>query len=329
MPGIGPLRRVQLGKETTAGTAVAATAIVRAPKVATLEDMTSVHPTGIDETIGFASGTDRVLIESTSGRLVLGDMDCTPQQLPYFLQMGVANVSPTGTNPYTWTWTASTTSQPTIQSYTVEAGDDQQGYRAAYGFTSKVRIHGKAALKNSNAMMSATVEALQPSTNALASLSPVSVEGLLANKMKLYIDAVSGTVGTTLITNQPAEFDFDYTTGFAWFFAGGTGLVQPIKPIFTKPKALLKLRLWHDSTAVTEYANFQAGTARLIQIELPGATPASSDVKVALAGFWSKWSDLKEEGGVNYFDVEFTGAYDITAAQFCKFIVVNTLGSLP
>ena len=59
----------------------------------------------------------------------MDDTELTPEQLPYILNAGVMHIrrqDGAGSGGYVYTYTFGTTSQTTIDSYTIEAGDDQQ-----------------------------------------------------------------------------------------------------------------------------------------------------------------------------------------------------------
>ena len=91
--GIKALRRIQLGKETDPGTAVAATAIWRG--TGTIQDnLTTVFPA---EDVGILVGTDRNYIPKAEAMLSLAETEATFEQLPYLF----GRVSGTSRRPQT------------------------------------------------------------------------------------------------------------------------------------------------------------------------------------------------------------------------------------
>src|SRR4030042_1438141 len=89
MAGIKALRKIQLGGETTSGTAVAATALWRG--MGTLEDQREiVFPA---EDVGFLSGLDRSYVPKLAGAISFEDVEATFEQLPYIFEAGVKTVA--------------------------------------------------------------------------------------------------------------------------------------------------------------------------------------------------------------------------------------------
>lgn len=143
MPGIKSLRRIQITKEASAGTQTKATTLWRG--TGTLKnDQAVVNPI---EDIGIVMATDRVYIPSLGGTLTLEATPATFEQLPYLLGMGIKNISTgssdsTGTG-YVYTYTLPTTTKNSINSYSVEAGDDNQTEFAAYAYAESIKLSGK------------------------------------------------------------------------------------------------------------------------------------------------------------------------------------------
>lgn len=105
MAGIKALRRLQIGKETVAGTAVAATTIWRG--VGTLEDQQKVEwPV---EDIGYVSGVDRTYVPQLLGALSMDSIPATYEQLPYLLEASIKDCTPaadgTGGTGYKYVYT--------------------------------------------------------------------------------------------------------------------------------------------------------------------------------------------------------------------------------
>ena len=142
-PGIKALRRIQLGKETTAGTKVKASALWRGEGTIK-NDLEVVIP---PEDIGIVIDTDRAYIPSKGGTLTLDSTPATFEQLPYPLAMGIKSVTSgtsdsTGTG-YVYTYPLPIATKNTIQSYSVEAGDDREVEFGAYAFCESLKLSGK------------------------------------------------------------------------------------------------------------------------------------------------------------------------------------------
>src|SRR3982751_3645505 len=84
--GIQRLQRIQFGKETVAGTAVAATTRWRGAG-AMLDDQRKVEE--IEEMMGIIDGADRTAVVQLLGMLALSDTPLTSDQLQYLMVMGM------------------------------------------------------------------------------------------------------------------------------------------------------------------------------------------------------------------------------------------------
>lgn len=142
-PGIKALRRIQLGKEATAGTKIKASALWRGEGTIK-DDLLVVNPV---EDIGLVIDTDRAYIPSKGGTVTLSPTPATFEQLPYPLAMGIKNVT-AGTSDSTgsgfvYSYPLPTASKNSIQSYSVEGGDDREVEFGQYAFCESLRLSGK------------------------------------------------------------------------------------------------------------------------------------------------------------------------------------------
>ena len=85
MAGIKALRKIQLGQETAAGTAVAATQLWRGVGMIA-DEREVIFP---EEDIGYLSGVDRTYVPKVLASIALGDTPATFEQFPYILEAGV------------------------------------------------------------------------------------------------------------------------------------------------------------------------------------------------------------------------------------------------
>ena len=187
MAGVKALRKIQLGKETTAGTAVAATALWRGEGVGTDTSVTEFPP----EDVGILGGTDRAYIPMVGGE-VTWEGPATYEQLPYVLEAGVEQETGTqdgaGTD-YIYVYNFPTTAQNTLRTYTIEAGDDQQAEEIDYCFVREFSLAGNAGEVIS---LNATWQGRQWSTTSYTgAISVPTVEEILFQKAKLYIDSTN------------------------------------------------------------------------------------------------------------------------------------------
>jgi hypothetical protein len=331
--GLKALRKIQLGRESTVGTAVAATTIWRGPGVG-LEDQLEL--TFAQEDVGYLSGTDRTYIAKLLAAIAFDETEATFEQLPHILEAGVRTDTPaqdgTGSG-YIYEYIFPTTAQNTIKTYTIEAGDNQQAEEMAHAFVSEFKLAGKAgeALK-----MSATWLGRQATnTTFTGALTPVTVEEILASKGALYIDAVGGTIGSTQVTNTLLDTELTVKTGWVPVFThDGELYFSGIKN--TGPEVLLKLTYEHNSSAVTEKTAWRNQTPRQMRLlytggalGTPGTAHSNKKLIIDIAGKYEKFDVLGEQNGNDVLTCTLRGRYNATADLFCETTVVNELTALP
>lgn len=331
MAGVKALRKIQGGKETTKGTAVAATFLWRGN--GTLEDQREL--THVDEDIGYLSGVDRTYTGKYLAVLEMEEIEATFEQLPYILEGGVIAETPAqdgAGSGYIYEYPFPTTAANTIRTYTLEGGDDQQAREAEYAFVSDFTISGASG---GSVMMGAKWSARQvANTTFTAAIAVPSVEEILFQKSKLYLDAASGTVGTTQITEAFLGFSLNVNTGIIPVFTGDGNLYFT----FDKqagPEITCEVTFEHDGTATAEITNFENETARLMRIEIEGSafTTAGTDytyktLRLDLAGKWDSFSKIGEQDGNDIVTGTLRARYNSTAALFAEITVANDLSTL-
>ena len=328
--GIKNLRRIQIGAESTAGTAVAATAKLR--MMGTLEDQREVM--FAEENVGYLSGVDRTYIPKLLAALSV-EGEATFEQLPYLLNAGIelsAGVQDGAGSGYLYTYDLPTTAQNTLQTYTIEGGDDIQAEEVEYAFVENMVLSGVPgeAWKVKADWLGRQVS----KCTFTASLGLDTVEEILFSKTKLYIDAATGTIGTTLKSSTLLGAELSIKSGWVPVFTGDGNLYFT----FTKcvdPEAILKVTFEHNATAVAEKDAWIAQTARLIRLITQGAalgTGATYDYKtlqIDLAGKWEKFEKIDEQDGNDIVTGTFRARYNADGDLFGQILVVNELSALP
>jgi hypothetical protein len=326
--GIKALRKIQLGKETTAGTAVAASIIWRG--TGTLEDQREViFP---DEDIGYLSGVDRLYCPKLLAGFVFDAVPATFEQLPIILSAGVKNVvtgvTDTGGSGKVYTYTFPTTAQNIFTTWTIEGGDDSGAEEMEYSFVESFEISGNGG---EAVMMSSNWIGRQVSTSTFTTpLSVPTVEEVLFGNGKMYIDGT--TIGTTQVTNTLLGFALRVNSGIVTKFTAD-GQKYFSFATQTKPEVLFDVTFEHNASAVSEKAAWRAGTARLIRLDIAGnalttaGTFSNKLLRVDLAGKWERFDKIGETNGNDIVTGTFRANYDPTAAKFAEIKVVNQTAS--
>lgn len=337
MAGIKALRKLQLGKETTSGTPVAATTIWRG--VGTLEDQRKVEwPV---EDIGYISGVDRSYVPQLQGALAMDSIPATFEQLPYIMEASIKGVTTgvadgsAGTG-YKYIYPLPTTTKNAINTYTIEGGDDQEAERMEYSYIKDWKLTGQPG---GALMVAANWVGRQVALNAFTgALSLPAIEEILFSKGKLFLDAVGGTIGTTQLSSTFLGLDMDYTSGWVPVYTADGNLYFSFAKS-TPPALKFNVTFEHDAAGTARKVDWRAGTTRQIRLQWSGstyATPGTGTLNTGLrtlridtAARLDKVSKLGERNGNDILTASFVSRFNATAALFCTITVTNELTALP
>jgi len=334
--GTQGLRKFQLGLESTEGTAVAATAIMRG-EAAGLEDNQNV--VWANEDVGYLSGTDRTYIDRLSGTYTMPAIPLTFEQVQYMLSAGIENIvsgvqDGAGTG-YVYQYDFMTTALNTIKTYTLETGDDQQAEEMNGSFVESFELSGRGG----EAWMMAGVWRGRTVTNTTftGAIAIPSVETALFGKTSLYVDAIGGTIGTTQVTGSFLGASIRVNTGWKFKFSGDGNLYPTIR-YFDKNAYMVELvaTFEHDTAGSARKTDWRAETARLVRIQCAGSsltTPSAYTTKIFRLDCAAKVVSipgLGEQEGNDILEVTMRSRYDTTSASHAQIIVVaNSLTALP
>jgi hypothetical protein len=341
--GRANLAKVQIGRETAAGTAVAATRIVRAP-AGHIEDLRErVRPA---EAIGVIGGTTRNYTPKLMAQMEVPEHEATFEQLPiWFMSMfggahvGVADGA--GSSGYKYLTTIPATAGVTLtgKTMTVETGDDINVREMEFSHAVSINIKGTAgeALK-----VTVTLQGRRSTSSSFtAALTLTAVEEILAGKGRFYVDAVGGTIGTTQITEQLLGVDITFEGTFTpkHTFDGN---LYPTFFHYTNQSITGSLTFEHDSAdivgASSQETAWEAGTPQLMRLEFLGSALGTVGAGTTFDGVkgarfdlpfvYQKWGALGEQDGNSIIVAEFFSAYDLTATTAGSILIVNELATL-
>lgn len=332
MAGISLLTRCQIGKETTSGTAVASTSILRFENGFLDDQREVVH---VPENVGYLSKVNRTNTPKLLGNLNMSGT-ATFEQICYVLESSIKTVSAESDGIGSGkirTYPAETTAANTIATYTLEGGDNQQAYEMEYAFAKSWTLSGAGG--NSLQLSADWYGRQVQKTTFTAGLSLPSVDEINFGEGKLFIDSVSGTMGTTQINNTWLDFSLKYNSGFQEQFTG-TGQKYFSHIEHTGPEITLDLTLEHDTNSVSLFDAFQEETPYQVRmlfegpaLTTAGTTYSKKTLRIDLVGKVEKWGTPKNDNGVNTIPVTLRCAYDGTCAKFFEMVVVNQLATLP
>jgi len=335
--GVKALEKIQLGVESVAGTAVAATTIWRG--MGRLEYDNDIKR--VDESVGIALPTSRAYNPRLGGTVTFDPVEATFQQLPYIFEAGVAAEVATqdgaGTD-YIYAYAMPTTAMNTLNTYTIEGGNNVRAAEIDYCFVESFKLSGNAA---EGVMMEAVWRGRQIDdsgsfTGALSVPTLLPGNHIVFGGSKLYIDAVGGTIGSTLISNTLLSFELDVTTGYKHKYTNSAKEFDFIYWDRGTYSATLKLVFEHNATSEAQVDLYDAVTPRQFRLLFEGVTagtPGTSYSKDTLiidaAGYYAGNPAFSDNDGNNTWEMEVDVTYDLTAALGLEFIVVNELSALP
>lgn len=332
--GIKTLRKVQLGRESTAGTAVAATTIFRGPALMPTDDQIKTMP---EENVGFSSLVTRQYTPKKFASMVFPASPATFQQIQHVMEAGVKTVSPVADGAgsgYINAYPLPSGDVNATKTYTIEGGDNKVVEEMEYSFVTEFELSGK---KNEAWMMTSTWHGRQSTVSSFTgALSIPAVSEMLFNKSKIYIDDVGDTIGTTQLAASWIDAKLKVVTGLKAQFTGDGNLYFTFMD-FIGAKATLELSFLHNAAVAAERVLWRSDTPRQIRILIEGNTLADAGTlysketfQVDAAGLYTSFSGPNDEDeGSNVSKAVFEWAYNPTAALFGSFTLVNELSAVP
>jgi hypothetical protein len=330
--GIRGLAQVLMGREGTPGSAVAATTVWRGRGMLQ-DDRVIKFPT---EDIGILTGTDRSYIPKLAGSLLLESVPATFEQFPHILEMGVKTASATADgagSDFIYEYVFPTTAANTIKTYTIETGDNNEEEEMEYCFVTDFTLTGD---EGEAWMMAANIIGRQVAVSTFTTTASIpTVEEMLFQKTKLYIDAATAAWGATIKSNTLLSAQFTYKTGNkAIFAADGNLYFSSHKSVM--PEIRLKLTFEHDAIGAAQKVLARSQTPQKIRLKTEGSALTSAgttySVKtmiIDIVGKYEKFNKIGERNGNDIIEFEFLGRYNADAASAGLIYIVNELASIP
>jgi hypothetical protein len=337
MAGAKWAHKIQLGKETTPGTAVPATTIWRGVG-GNLQDTREV--TMVDEQVGIAIPTTRNYIGRVGGSLSMAATPATYEQVLHILEAGIKTLG-TGAadgpgSGKIYAYPLGLTSVNTIKTYTIETGDNQQAEEMEYSFVEKFTL---TAERGEAVMVSADwIGRRVQDTTFTPALSVPAAETMLAAKGALYLDPVTNAFGTTQVSDTLLSWELSVTTGWKAKYTVDSGQLHFAFHYFDRDSfsAELSATFEHNATAVAQKANFRSGTPQLFRLDVPGSATAvagtlfsTSMLRIDLAGVYTEWDALDADEGNSIVSVKAMAGYQTTPAKAMTITVVTAMPSVP
>jgi len=333
--GIRALRKVQIGRESTPGSAIAATEIWRGPAQMPEDQRARVY---VEEDLGLRDPYNRFYDAALSGQLNMPSQPATFEQLVHIFEAGIdtiAGAKDGDGSGYAYSYELNKTANDP-QTYTIEGGDNSDAVEMEYAFVTRFVLSGR--IDEAVMLESATWEGRQVvDTTFTAPLTPIDVEEILFNEIQLYIDDTSGTIGTTPKADSLLGFRLTVDTGWqAVRGADGTLYFSSLKNV--GGTAELELTIEHDTLATAERILMRTGVIRLVRLEADGAALATAGttytyktLRIDFEGTWKAESfrTLSDENGDNIVTGTLRHVRDVETDDIgVQLVLVNERDSL-
>lgn len=315
---------VQLGMESSPGTAVAATKRLMATAFEFGPSVDVQTWRGSGYKYPSVTGLQKEWTEGTfSGPI-------TYTELVYFLCGLVKNVTPSGaTLAKTWTFSPATTSEDTVKTFTIEQGSAVRAAQIAYGLITGLTLSfgdGGAELSG-DFIGQAMTDGHTMTSSGVTEVALVPVTRIQTG-IKL-ADTSAGLAGASYLT-RPLSAEWSLTNRFAPIWALNQSTSFPVH-IETEPSLEVKLLLQADATGMGLLDTMRANSTKFMRIEAIGAVIESAvtyQLTIDTAFRVTDVSELRDEDGV--FAIEWTGVgvHDATFTKAFNITVVNEVASL-
>ena len=317
------LTRLQVGKESTWGTGVAATAILSGVTPTPTITPTFAN-TAFDEQVGSLTPSYASAQLATGATWSHGG-NLSYEDVLYLLSMAYGVPTPSGS--YVWTFAPAGAATFTPLSLTMELVglDAAKAMKATGCLLDAWSIAGEQG-KQLTYTAAGFAKTFSNEATPTGSLSTRTTERALMASCALSLDVAGGTPGTTPYAGRLVSFNLSGSTGLGTVMAAGS--LGPRTFSYAKQDLGLKLGVLYDSTLATYLGtNPQAGLPMVVQVK---ATSGAKSIEIDYSGVVtanpSYWGDSQN---AKIIELDLSPQYDATLAYYAKFVVNNTVATLP
>ena len=325
------LRRIQIGQESTRGTPVAAD-IILLGRLGMTPEITPYMPDD-EERNSLAMYHRRTNVGQQAALSYEGTL--TFQQVIHLLAMGIGALTTSqpdsGGSPtvYDHTFEPTLIALAAQKAYTFEYGDNQQEYESAFCIATQLEF-SMAMLEPWT--MSADILARFPSKSTFTgSLVAPTVEDVIGQKTKLYIDTSWANLGNTQVSDTMISASIRIPTGIVpTRYADGSLEFSDVAE--NKRAAEIDLTFKHNTSGEAEYDKFAAGTLTFVRLEVEGSVAENSYNYTFRADFAMRYTEnpelFGEQDGENVIALSGKSFHDPTSGRDMRFLVRGTTASL-
>ena len=317
---------IQIGAETTPGTAVAAGKLLRSFTVepGAKVDMQRFRPVG--------SKFESVIVpgkEWVEGKITgIGSY----QELPYLLSGILADV---GTNPtvvtggQVWTYEMKQRTPDTVKTYSIEQGDANFAHKFNYGLITELGLN----FSRDGCEIDGSFMARALTTGATLTGSPTTIDPevvILPTEIDVYYNTTFGAIGTTKL-GRAFQANIKISDRFAPIWVLNSLATSYTAHVETAPTVEVELLVEADTEGIQFFPIMRAGTSGYLRVKCTSTqqaagTPYSAQFDVA--GKVADVSDFSDEDGVYAITWTMAAVMDTNTNMPFKALLRNMLTAL-
>lgn len=318
-------QHVQIGKETTEGTSVAAGKQLQSIGIALAPvlEQQRFRPTGTKVDTLVVPGKD----------WTKGDITglATYDELSYLFSSILQDVTPStsGTTGKLWAYAPSAVTEDTVATYTVEQGSATRAQKAVGMILTDLGLKwSRDTVDVSGTMMG---QLFTDGVTLTASPTSIALVPVLGNQISVFADPTAAALGTTkLLRVLSGELAIGGRFGALWVLNAANGSYPA--HVELAPDITFKLLLEADAAGMGYLVNARAGSSVFIRVEavgpVIGAGPATDKLTVDLACKVESIDSLADDSGVYAVGYTFRIVFDATWTFFMKVNLINALAAL-
>lgn len=282
------LNRLQLGKETTAGTAVPATVAI--PGAAEFEETVEFYrPENLGGARVATGGAGVITGRATTLKV---ETELTAEEALWPLLTGIASITPTGTGPaYTWTFTPNLNGHANVATATAEfvRTDGLVNHYVAiapYCICTAFGIEWSAS-EVARLTWEMTGRARQGGAPT-ASVTPyASREPLVGGLGKVFVDGSWGALGTTQLVGTVRSGSLSVTTGVLHTrTVDGRADLDATEHTSNLVEAKLELVVELDAAGASRYLQYRQNALSFVRVRFEGTAVGGQPRYVQVDGCW-------------------------------------------
>ena len=334
MAGSRSLSYLQIGKEVTKGTPVAATRI-----------LSSDISGAVNVDWGYTFHEGRAV--ATHNRISYGtrqyervainyrtpaDTGVAFNELPFFITQPGGGTAGTGTTAFTWTGAWGGSADGSAVSYTLEFGDDVQAYETEYAMVSRIRMGGGADNMTTLEADFYGRQLAKTTKTAVSVIDDVRIPAYLW--VPSFAASGSALAAASSITPILREWEAEWTTGLMpHFYADGLDYFGKMEES-ADVAGTVRLVVDSNATAISQfYDKGEAGTKDFLRLQAVGGSITGSGTAytgiLEFGLFYENVTPLGSEiDGLNTYEVEARIVYDSTWGKAIGATAVTTLATL-